>query len=101
VIGDPGDPGEPDDRPVAAGLQLPARDLARRRRRRTAQAGRARRDARPIGAAIAADRTLGGLCEYLDCGAAELGSREGEMVTGLNWASLPIIAEYSTNNPLG
>lgn len=54
----------------------------------------------PIGEAIVADRTLGGLCEYLDCGAAELGSREGQMVTAVNWASVPITADYSTSNPL-
>lgn len=101
VIGDPGDPGEPE-----VDLSPPAYNYRHTIWLDVAAAngaGGADLDAMltPIGAAVAADRTLGGLCDYVDCGAAELGSREGEMVTGINWAGVPIICEYVTENPLG
>lgn len=54
----------------------------------------------PIGAAIAADAFLGGLCEYLS---VEQAGREDETrddVT-INWADINVFAHYSTTNPLG
>lgn len=101
VIGDPGDPGEPD-----IDLSPPAYNYRHTIWLDVAAAkgvgGQPLDDMlAAIGAGIAADRTLGGLCQYLDCGAAERGSREGEMVTGVNWASVPVYAEYVTDNPLG
>lgn len=101
VIGDPGDPGEPQ-----VDLSPPAYNYAHEIYLDVAApkgAGGAELDAMltPIGAAVAADRTLGGLCDYLDCSAATLGSREGQLAPGINWASVTIIAEYSCSNPLG
>lgn len=101
VIGDSGDPGEPEmdlSPPVYNYRHVMWLDVAAAN-----GDGGSALDAMltPIGAAIEADRTLGGLCDYLDCGAPERGSHEGEMVTGINWAGVPIIAEYSTSNPLG
>lgn len=101
VIGDPGDPGEPD-----IDLSPPAYNYRHEMWLDVAAAngaGGAALDAMltPIGTAVEADRTLGGLCQYLDCGAGALRAQEGEMVTGINWASVPIICEYVCSNPLG
>lgn len=101
VIGDPAHPGEPE-----IDLSPPAYNYRHEIWLDVAAANGAGGEPldtmlAAIGAAIAADRTLGGLCDYLDCGAAELGSRDGEMVTAVNWAAVPIIAEYVTSNPLG
>lgn len=54
----------------------------------------------PIGAAIAADPFLGGLCEYLT---AEQAAREDETRddVSINWADINVFAHYSTTNPLG
>ena len=54
-----------------------------------------------IGAEIVADRTLGGLCLYLDAEAPT----DGETTTGgaatMGWADFAIVASYSTTSPLG
>lgn len=54
-----------------------------------------------IGAAVAADRFLGGLCQFLSAEAAEMMDTGDDGVPSINWALVPIIAEYSTENPLG
>lgn len=54
-----------------------------------------------LGAAIAADPFLGGLCEYLHAEAAELMDRNSDGIASTNWATVPVVAEYSTLNPLG
>jgi hypothetical protein len=54
-----------------------------------------------LGAAIAADPFLGGLCEFFSAESAELRDRTNEAATSTNWATVPLVAEYSTTNPLG
>jgi hypothetical protein len=54
-----------------------------------------------LGAAIAADPFLGGLCEFFSAESAELRDRTNEAATSINWATVPLVAEYSTTNPLG
>jgi len=53
-----------------------------------------------IGAAIRADRTLGGLCMYLEAVAPDRNDRTTDQVATTNWAVLPIDAHYSTEDPL-
>lgn len=54
----------------------------------------------PIGAAIAANPFLGGLCEYLSVEQAGREDETGDDVT-INWADINVFAHYSTTNPLG
>lgn len=95
VLGFPGDPGEPE-----VDLSPPAYNYLHRIPIEVAGSDRDAMLA-AIGAAIAGDRTLGGLCSYLDCEASELGDTGSEMVSSLNWAGSAILAEYQTSNPLG
>jgi hypothetical protein len=53
----------------------------------------------PIGAAVEADRTLGGLCFWLDVTAAAFRDQWTDGTTP-NWADVSIVASYSTSNPL-
>jgi hypothetical protein len=53
-----------------------------------------------IGTAIAADRTLGGLCEFLDTEAPVSDDLETAGAASGRWAEAAIIAAYSTPNPL-
>jgi hypothetical protein len=53
-----------------------------------------------IGAAVAADRTLGGLCEFLDTEAPVSDNLETAGALSGRWAEAAIIAAYSTTNPL-
>jgi len=99
VIGFPGEPGEPevDLSPLAYNyehqipLQVAADDAVK-------GAGLVAM-LEAIGAAVAADRTLGGLCEWLEAGAPEFADRYEDGVNP-NWADLDITAHYSTLNPL-
>lgn len=101
VIGARGDPGEPeiDLSPLSYNyrhrfeLEIAAEDGA----------GGAALDTMllALGAAVAADRTLGGLCQFLDVEAAEYMDATDENLPSISWALVPVIAEYSTNNPLG
>jgi hypothetical protein len=50
--------------------------------------------------AIAADRFLGGLCEYFGVTAPDFNDRSTEALASTNWARVPLLAEYSTNNAL-
>lgn len=53
-----------------------------------------------LGDAIDADRTFGGLCEFVEFEAPSVGEIEQQgQLTGL-WADFSIICTYSTNNPL-
>ncbi|SEM62805.1 hypothetical protein SAMN05192583_0887 [Sphingomonas gellani] len=54
-----------------------------------------------IGMAIAADRTLGGLCSYLDAEPPAFGETEKQGSATIGWADFTIIATYSTTSPLG
>lgn len=51
-----------------------------------------------LGAAVEADRFLGGLCSYLDITAPQFRDRSTERATP-NWADVSIIASYATSNP--
>lgn len=52
-----------------------------------------------IGTGIAADRTLGGLCSWLEATAPEFEDIEEDGAT-FGWASFEIVAHYSTTDPL-
>lgn len=54
-----------------------------------------------LGAAIAADPFLGGLCEFFHAEAPEGADRNSDGIASTNWATVPVVAEYSTLNPLG
>lgn len=53
-----------------------------------------------IGAAIVADRTLGGLCEWIEAEAPEEYDKTPEHAVTLRSANLAIVADYSTTDPL-
>ncbi len=53
-----------------------------------------------IGAAIAADRTLGGLCDYIETAAPEPIDLIVEGAPGFKASSLPIILHYGAADPL-
>jgi hypothetical protein len=54
-----------------------------------------------LGTAIAADPTLGGQCYFFSADAPDFNDRSTEAVASTNWATVPLLAEYSTQNPLG
>jgi hypothetical protein len=54
-----------------------------------------------LGTAIAADPFLGGLCDFFSSEAADFNDRSTDAVASTNWATVPLVAEYSTLNPLG
>jgi len=53
-----------------------------------------------IGAAIAADRTLGGLCDWVEAEAPRLVDLPVEDAASLKAAVIPVILHYSTADPL-
>lgn len=53
-----------------------------------------------IGASILADRHLGGLCTWLDAEAPTDGESDSSGASPMGWAEFPIIASYTTSNPL-
>ncbi|MDP3853154.1 hypothetical protein [Phenylobacterium sp.] len=53
-----------------------------------------------IGAAVAADRTLGGLCEWLEPEAPSPDDADPMGSAAIRWTSAGLIAVYSTPNPL-
>lgn len=54
-----------------------------------------------IGAAIAADPYLGGLCTWLDASAPTDGEVDERGTVPVAWCDFSIIASYSTTSPLG
>lgn len=54
-----------------------------------------------IGAAIAVERTLGGLCDWVEAAAPEPVDLAVEGATSLKAAVVPIILHYSLADPLG
>jgi hypothetical protein len=54
----------------------------------------------PIGAAIAADRFLGGLCTFLDVEAPAPDDLDAPGARTTSWADLTIVASYATPGPL-
>jgi hypothetical protein len=53
-----------------------------------------------IGSAVAADRTLGGLCDYTETAAPVSVDLIVEGAPGFKAATLPIILHYGTADPL-
>jgi hypothetical protein len=53
-----------------------------------------------IGAAITADRTLGGLCDWIEAGAPRPVDLPVEGAASLKAAVIPVILHYSTAEPL-
>lgn len=54
-----------------------------------------------IGAAIAADRTLGGLCDWIEAEAPRPVDLAVDGAASLKAAVIPVILHYSTADPLG
>ena len=54
-----------------------------------------------IGAVIAADRTLGGLCDWVEAEAPQPVDLPVEGAPSLKGAVIPVILHYSTTDPLG
>jgi hypothetical protein len=53
-----------------------------------------------IGAAVAADRTLGGLCEFIEAEAPATADIEASGTQAVRWADAAIMASYATSDPL-
>lgn len=53
-----------------------------------------------IGAAVMANRTLGGLCLFLDTEAPSSDNLETSGAASARWAEAAIVATYTTSNPL-
>jgi hypothetical protein len=53
-----------------------------------------------IGAAIVADRTLGGLCLFLEGAAPDVAEAATDGTTTIRWAGFNIVATYETTDPL-
>jgi hypothetical protein len=53
-----------------------------------------------IGAAVAGNRTLGGLVDFLEAEAAREGDEAPNFTQGQRFAETAIVAAYSTNDPL-
>lgn len=54
-----------------------------------------------IGAALAADRTLGGLCDWVEAEAPQPVDLPVEGAASLRAAVIPVVLHYSTADPLG
>ena len=54
-----------------------------------------------VGAAIAADRTLGGLCDWVEAEAPRPVDLPVEGAASLKAAVIPVVLHYSTADPLG
>ncbi len=54
-----------------------------------------------IGTALAADRTLGGLCDWVEAQAPQPVDMPVEGAAALKAAIIPVILNYSTDDPLG
>jgi hypothetical protein len=53
-----------------------------------------------IGATVAADRTLGGLCEFIEAEAPATADIEASGAQPVRWADAALIASYGTPDPL-
>ncbi|HXF88311.1 MAG TPA: hypothetical protein VNK48_08165 [Xanthobacteraceae bacterium] len=53
-----------------------------------------------IGAAVAADRTLGGLCDFIEAEAPATADIEAAGAQTARWADAAIVASYGTPDPL-
>jgi hypothetical protein len=97
VIGHPGEPGDPE-----IDLSPPTYNYSHRIVSWKSPAERRGGDGldgmlETLGAAIAADPFLGGLCDYLRP-KRPTSTTAARTVASTNWATVPLVAEYSTNN---
>lgn len=53
-----------------------------------------------IGAAVAADRTLGGLCDFIEAEAPATADIDAAGAQTVRWADAAIVASYGTSDPL-
>jgi hypothetical protein len=103
VIVRDGDPGEPEVilSPLTylyahrISLEIAARESATQSREQVLDAMLA-----AIGAAVAADRTLGGLCDFIEAEAPATADIEAAGVQPARWADVAIVASYGTPDPL-
>ncbi len=54
-----------------------------------------------VGAALTADRTLGGLCDWIEAEAPQPVDLPVEGAASLKAAVIPVVVHYATNDPLG
>jgi hypothetical protein len=100
IIGHPGEPGDPevDLSPLTYNYShlIPLEVVG------PDGAGGAELDAMlaTLADAVAADPTLGGLCDYFSITAPDFNDRSTEALASTNWATVPLMAEYSTDNAL-
>ncbi|MFN3624469.1 MAG: hypothetical protein ACK4TP_10440 [Hyphomicrobium sp.] len=98
-----GDPGEPDMllSPLTylythrVPLEIAARESGSQSREQVLDAMLA-----AIGAAVAADRTLGGLCDFIEAEAPATADIEAAGALPGRWADAAIVAVYGTPDPL-
>jgi hypothetical protein len=103
VIVRDGDPGEPDVllSPLTylythrVPLEVAVRDSGSQSREQALDAMLA-----AIGAAVAADRTLGGLCDFVEVEAPATADIEASGTRPARWADAAIVASYGTPDPL-
>jgi hypothetical protein len=103
VIVRDGDPGEPEMllSPLTylyahrVPIEIAARESATESREQVLDAMLA-----AIGAAVAADRTLGGLCEFIETEAPATADVEAAGAQAVRWADAAIVASYGTHDPL-
>ncbi len=103
VIVRDGDPGEPEVllSPLTylythrIALEIAARESGSQSREQALDAMLA-----AVGAAVAADRTLGGLCEFLEAEAPATADVEASGTQAVRWADAAILASYATIDPL-
>ncbi len=102
VIVRDGDPGEPDVllSPLTylythrIPLEVAARESGSQSREEALDAMLA-----AIGAAVAADRTLGSLCEFIEAEAPATADIEASGAQAVRWADAAIVATYATTDP--
>jgi hypothetical protein len=98
-----GDPGEPDVllSPLTylythrVPIEIAARESGPQSREQVLDAMLA-----AIGAAVAADRTLGGLCDFIEAEAPATADIEAAGALPGRWADAAIVATYGTSDPL-
>jgi hypothetical protein len=103
VIVRDGDPGEPEMllSPLTylyahrVPLEIAARESGSQSREQVLDAMLA-----AIGAAVAADRTLGGLCDFIEAEAPATADIEAAGALPGRWADAAIVASYATPDPL-
>lgn len=103
VIGHPGDPGEPeiDLNPLTYHYQWSFPLEVAPPRGHADQAGMLATMLAAIGAAVKANRTLGGLVDWLEATAPEEEDMIAAGAASLRWAGFMLTAHFATLDPLG